>query len=138
MVVVQGLLNLVLLKVTRHTINTPEIIMGSVLGCIFIFSLSPIRRLQFELFLLLHPLLALTYAAALIWNLAPQSVLYPIIALSVWLLHTLHRLFGVFYRRKVNGAFISNVQGRLRLPKGRRRSSSALFNVQDITSNTNS
>jgi hypothetical protein len=83
MVVVQGLLNLVLLKVARHTINTPEIIIGSVLGCIFIFSLSPIRRLQFELFLLLHPLLALTYAAALIWNLAPQSVLYLIIALSV-------------------------------------------------------
>jgi hypothetical protein len=109
-VVVQGVLHSVLFMVGQRTINRPEIVMGSILVCIFLFSLSFMRRFQFEVFLWLHWILALTYATTSIWNLAPQSVLYPIIALSIYLLHTLHRLVRVFRSNcKVNNAFITHL-----------------------------
>jgi predicted ferric reductase len=103
LVVAQALLHAGLATASRRWIWDAQSISGVVvataLALIFSTSLSFIRGLVFELFLITHVLLALTVIGGTVWHILPGeftlTLLLPVISISVWSISTLYRLVRI-------------------------------------------
>ncbi|KAH0545347.1 hypothetical protein FGG08_000646 [Glutinoglossum americanum] len=110
--IIQGLLHASLAILSSNTVGKHIIsglVVASTFALILFLSLYFVRRFMFELFLKIHLLLAMVAIGSLLWHLLPGGflkVLFPTIALLLWVLNTLCQLY---FSRRAHQAFITKL-----------------------------